>query len=120
MCDDEERIAWDRAWRAMPHRRLLKPPTIDDNERLAELLGDVVAATISLVPPEHSPMYHQRAGPRWDLCAVCGEQTSESTRLSAKLNVTFVSGIHLGLGAWVHRSCFGSCPEADEPPPIPW
>jgi hypothetical protein len=120
MCDDEERIAWDRAWRAMPHHRLLSPPTIDDSEGLAELFGDVVAATISLVPPEYSPLFDQRVAPRSHMCAVCGEQTSESTRLSAMLNVTFVSGIHLGLGSWVHRSCIGNCPEAGEPPPIPW
>jgi hypothetical protein len=29
MCEDDERDAWDRAWRAMPYHRLPSPPSID-------------------------------------------------------------------------------------------
>jgi hypothetical protein len=120
MCDDEERIAWDRAWRAMPHHRLLRPPSIDVSEGLAGHFGDVVAVTISLVPPEYCQLFDQRVAPQSEACAVCGEETSKPTLLSASLNVTFEIGFHYGLGAWVHRSCFESCPEAGKPPPIPW
>jgi hypothetical protein len=120
MCNDDERIAWDRAWRAMPHHRLLRPPSIDVSKGLAEHFGDVVVVTISLVPPEHSQLFDQRAAPQSAACAVCGEKTSKSTRLSSVLNVTFKSGFSYGLGVWVHRDCFRSCPDAGEPPPVPW
>jgi hypothetical protein len=119
MCGDDDRTAWDRAWRAAPHRRLPKPPAIDVSEGLAGRFGEVVAVTVSLVPPEHRLLFDQRAAPQSEACAVCGEGTSEPTRLSSMLNVTFESGFHYGLGAWVHRLCFEGCPEAGEPSPIP-
>jgi hypothetical protein len=120
MCDDEERIAWDHAWRVMPHHRLLSPPSIDVRAGLAEHFGDVVAVTISLVPPEYGWLFNQRAAPESETCAVCGQETSEPTRLSAMVNARFESGFRCGLGAWVHRSCFETCPEVGEPPPIPY
>jgi hypothetical protein len=120
MCDDEERIAWDRAWRAMPHHRLVSAPGIAVADGVAEHFGDVVAVTISLVPPEYSRLFSQRAAMDSEMCAVCGNATSEPMRLSAMVNVRFASGIRYGLGAWVHRSCFETCPEAGEPPPIPY
>jgi len=116
MDEDVERVAWDRAWRATPHHRLLSPPCIDVREGLPEAFGEVLAVTISLVPPQ----YCGYVAPQSKTCAVCGRKTSRLARLPAALNVTFESGFHYGLSAWVHRRCFESCPEAGEPPPIPW
>jgi hypothetical protein len=120
MDDDEGRIAWDRAWRAMPHHRLVSPPSIDVGEGLDGRFGDVVVVTVSLVPPEYSRLWSQRVAPESDTCPVCGRETSAPTRLPALLNATFDSGFQYGLGAWVHRRCFESCPEAAGPAPIPW
>jgi hypothetical protein len=119
MCD-EERIAWDRTWRALPHRRLLSPPSIDVGEGLTEHFGDVLAVTISLVPPDYIQLFYQRVALESETCPVCGQETSKPTRLPAMLNAAFESGFHYGVGAWVHRSCFESCPAAGELAPIPW
>jgi hypothetical protein len=104
----------------MPHHRLLSPPSIDVGDGLAEHFGDVVDVTVSLVPEEYSRLWSQRVAPESDTCPVCGKETSEPTRLSAMLNARFESGFHYGLGAWVHRSCFETCREAGESPPIPY
>jgi hypothetical protein len=120
MCDDEESDAWNRAWRAMPHHRLLSPPSIDVGAGLPESFGEVVAVTISLVPPEYAHLLNEKVVPESVPCAVCGEEASGPTRLRVMVNTTFARGFRYGLGAWVHRRCFEECPEASEPPPIPY
>ncbi len=120
MCDDPDPIAWERAWRAMPHHRPLSPPSIDVGEGLNGHFGAVVGVTISLVPPEYSQLSHNRLGPESETCAVCGHDTSAPTRIPAMLNTAFERGFRYGMGVWVHRSCFESCPEDGEPAPIPW
>src|SRR5262249_25188794 len=91
--DDEERIAWESAWRAMPHHRLVAAPGFAVADGVAEQLGEVVVVTVSLVPPEYSRLFSQRAAPDSEMCAVCGKATSEPMRLLAKVNVRFDSGI---------------------------
>src|SRR5262245_60591184 len=111
MCDEEERNAWNRAWRAMPHHRLPSPPSIDVGTGLTGRFGEVVAVTISLVPPEYTRLFNERAAPESETCAVCGQETSGPTRLPAMVNARFASGFRHGSGAWVHRRCFETCPE---------
>ena len=67
---DDDRTEWDRAWRAMPHRRLAAPLKIDGNLKSHGQFGNLVSATISPVPPEfrHIADSLRESG----VCPVCG------------------------------------------------
>ena len=112
----DDRTEWDRAWRAMPHRRLSSPPKIAILDSTFSALGDPVSFTISEDPPE----YQDRAWRASDRCPICGENTSDGERLPASLYPSWASGLSVGIGVWVHQTCFAACPEAGEPAPIPW
>jgi hypothetical protein len=113
---NEDRTAWDQAWRAMPHRRLESPPRIEFNRGFLDQFGDLVSVTISLDPPEYS----ERAWRESESCPVCGDTTAGAERLPATLYPNFASGRSYGLGVWVHRACFENCRDTGEPAPIPW
>jgi len=113
---DEDRTAWDQAWRAMPHRRLESSPRIDVGREFGDHFGDLLSVTISLDPPEYS----QRTWRESESCPVCGDPTTGSERLPASLHPIFASGFRYGLGVWVHRTCFENCRDTGEPAPIPW
>jgi hypothetical protein len=114
--DGKDRAEWDRAWSAMPHRRLLNPPTIDVAGDLGSGCGKVVSVTISEDPPQFSDKPWRES----ETCPVCGASTAGMRRLPATLHPTFANGFNYGAGVWVHPSCFERCPDAGEPPPIPW
>lgn len=114
--DGEDRAEWDHAWASMPHRRLPTPPAIDVRGRFGPGCGEVVSVTISEDPPRFST----KAWRESENCPVCGATTAGVERLPATLYPTFESGLHLGFGVWVHRSCFERCPATGQPTPIPW
>jgi hypothetical protein len=113
--DGKDRHEWDLAWASMPHRRLLTPPTIDVTGHLPGC-GEVVSATISEDPPQFS----KKAWRPSDTCPLCGAATMGTERLPATLHPGFANGLNYGLGVWVHRSCFESCPDTGKPAPVPW
>jgi hypothetical protein len=114
--DPEDGEDWESRWRAMPHRRLTSPPKISlDVESLAPL-GETVSITISENPRE----FLGRVWRRSSRCPICGAFTVEGERLPASLHPRWASGLSVGVGVWVHEACFGGCPDADGPAPIPW
>lgn len=113
----EDRGEWDRSWRAMPHRRLTSPPQAGLGSLDAlRGWGDPVSVTISQDPPE----FCDRSWRESEYCAICGERTSDEGRLPASLHPAWASGRSVGVGVWVHRTCFERCPDTGEPAPIPW
>ena len=111
----KNRAEWDQAWASMPHRRLLTPPKIDVVGSFSGC-GRVVSVTIS----EDPPVFSNKACRVSEICPVCGATTVGTDRLPASLHSQFANGFSYGLGIWVHRSCFGCCPDSREPTPIPW
>jgi hypothetical protein len=83
---------------------------------LIDHFGAVVAATICQCPSQ----YIEKVWRESDACPICGEATAGAERLVALLFRTHASGFGHGVGVWVHRSCFETCPETGEPAPIPW
>jgi hypothetical protein len=114
--DGKDRAEWDRAWASMPHHRLLTPPKIDVADSFGSGCGEVVSVTISEDPVQFSA----KAWRESEICPVCGTTTVGAQRLPATLHPTFANGLSLGIGVWVHQSCFEGCPDAGEPVPIPW
>lgn len=114
--ENDDRTAWNQAWASMPHRRLLAPPKIDVAGIFGSSFGEVVSVTISENPPEYSDKPWRPS----ETCPVCGATTGGTRRLPACLHTAFANGFSYGLGVWVHQSCFESCPDAEEPTPIPW
>jgi hypothetical protein len=114
--DGKDREEWDRSWRAMPHRRLSSPPKTGLGGDALGCFGDPVSFTISQDPPQFS----DRAGRDLECCPICGERTTGKDRLPASLHPRWASGLSVGLGVWVHRNCFESCPDTGELAPIPW
>jgi hypothetical protein len=115
--DGEDREQWDRSWRAMPHHRLTSRPKTD--LRSLDALsgwGDPVSVTISQDPPQ----FCDRSWRESECCPICGERTSGAGRLPANLHPVWASGRTVGIGVWVHRTCFERCPNTGEPAPIPW
>ena len=114
--DGKDREEWDRIWRAMPHRRLTSPPKAGLGGDALGRFGEPVSCTISQDPP----LFRDRAWRESERCPICGERTSGKERLPASLHPRWASGLSVGLGVWVHRICFESCPDTGEPAPIPW
>lgn len=115
--DHKGREEWDRSWRAMPHRRLSFPPKVRlRSDPTGGRYGEPVAFTISQDPPE----FCDRVWRESERCPICGERTVGEERLTASLHPTWANGLSIGVGVWVHRTCFERCPNAGEPAPIPW
>lgn len=114
--DGKDRDEWDRAWRAMPHRRLPSPPVSGIGSDLWGRFGSPASTTISQDPPQFCACVWRGS----ECCPVCGAPTSAAERLPATLHPRWECGLSVGLGMWVHRSCFESCPEVGEPAPVPW
>lgn len=112
----DDRTSWDRAWASMPHRRLPAPTRIDVEASLVASLGAAVSASISQDPPQYSDKNWRKS----ENCPVCAATTDGTKRLAATLHPVFANGFTCGVGVWVHESCFSSCPDAEEPAPIPW
>jgi hypothetical protein len=114
--DGEDREEWDRRWRAMPNRRLPSPPLIGIPEDMIAQWRIPASVTISQAPPEfYARMYRET-----ECCPVCGASTAGTERLPARLNPHWEELSNLGIGVWVHRTCFERCPDAGEPPGVPW
>jgi hypothetical protein len=110
--DGKDRAEWDRAWRAMPHRRLLSPPRLNLDDRF----GTLLSTTISQDPAEFSDFGFRES----ETCPICGVSTVDGERFAATLHPTWESGLGVGIGVWVHRTCFEACPLTDQPTPVPW
>jgi hypothetical protein len=94
----------------------LAPPKVDVVGSFGSGFGEVVSVTISQDPPEYSDKPWRKS----EVCPVCGEMAAGPAQLPASLYPRFASGFSYGLGVWIHQSCFESCPDANEPTPIPW
>jgi hypothetical protein len=114
--DGKDRTDWDQAWASMPHRRLRTPPAPDALGSVYSGFGEIVGATISEDPPAFSQVAFRPS----ETCPVCGTTTAGTERMPATLHPTFASGFSGGFGVWTHRSCFDTCPHAEEPTPVPW
>jgi hypothetical protein len=114
--DGKDREEWDRSWREMPHRRLSSPPKAGLSGDALGRFGDPASWTISQDPP----LFCDRAWRESECCPICGERASGKVRLPATLYPSWASGLSVGLGVWVHRTCFESCPDTGESAPIPW
>jgi hypothetical protein len=119
--DDADRHVWDDAWRSMPHHRMALPSRVDVGRDLLDYFGSPVFTTIALNPP-------QFAGCMWrksELCPICGYLTVGAERLPASIYPTWnypsaTDAFSIGIGVWVHASCFENCPPASELAPVPW
>jgi hypothetical protein len=114
--DGKDRAEWDRAWRAMPHRRVATLAELGGGGNLIGRFGQPESATLSLDPPR----FVERVWRESECCPVCGGSTAAADRLPASLHPQWANGLSVGIGVWVHRTCFESCAVADEPTPIPW
>jgi hypothetical protein len=112
----EGREEWDRDWRVMPHRRLSSPPKTGLSSNALGRFGNPISFTISQDPPQ----FCDRVWRESECCPICGERTSGEARLAASLHPGWASGLTVGIGVWVHRTCFESCPDTGENAPIPW
>jgi hypothetical protein len=112
----DDRGQWDRAWRAMPHRRLKFPLGVGVGRELLAQFGTPVSFTIAQAPAQ----FADRCWRESEACPVCGGPTTAAERIPASLYPRWASGIGVGIGVWVHRTCFEGCPEAGEPAPVPW
>jgi hypothetical protein len=111
----QDRAAWDRAWRIATNRRVESPLT-NNFAREWERFGAIVAATVSVVPPQ----YRESLGRTGESCPTCGKQTQESDRMLASMNLLFANSGRFGQIVWGDSSCFECCPVAGERAPIPW
>jgi hypothetical protein len=106
---------WVRAWSVMPHRRLALPPAVEIDLHGLDRLDGPVSFTISLDPVQVCDKVWRGS----ECCPICGKLTSRDERLAATLKLWRTRGC-IGVGVWVHRTCFESCPDTDEPAPVPW
>ena len=114
---DDDRTAWDAAWRGRPLRRLVNPVQIDVSPSPNEDCGDITRVDIAIDPPQFEGSVWRKD----DICPVCGHTTTgESTRLAVSIYPYFSKGFSHGLGAWAHKSCFAECQEVPGPAPVPW
>jgi hypothetical protein len=114
--DGKDREDWDRSWSAMPHRHLSSPPKTDLSGDMLSRFGHPVSFTISQDPPQFCDLAWRES----EYCPICGERTFAEERLPASLYPRWASGLRVGLGVWVHRTCFANCPDTGSPAPIPW
>ena len=114
--ESDDRTTWNNAWASMPYRRLENLPKIDVAGLIGLHLGELLSATISQDPPQYSDTNCRKL----EGCPVCGATTEGTRRLPATLHPMFENNFTCGLGVWVHLSCFESCPDAEEPTPVPW
>jgi hypothetical protein len=114
---DDDRTAWEAAWRERPLRRLVDPVQIDVSPTPNDNWGDITRVDIAIDPPQFE-------GSGWrkdDICPVCGcTTTGESSRLRVTIFPYFSKGFSYGLAAWAHESCFAVCEEVPGPAPVPW
>jgi hypothetical protein len=110
-----DRAEWDRAWRAMPYRRIDTLAWVFSDEARDTALGGLDSVTISQCPPQFTDRHCPTSG----ACPVCGGSTEGTERLPAALHRTWAK-LSFGREAWVHRTCFERCPDAGEPRLIPW
>ncbi|MFN2510543.1 MAG: hypothetical protein ABR568_03755 [Pyrinomonadaceae bacterium] len=114
---DDDRTAWDTAWRDRPLRRLVNQVQIDVSPTPNDDWGDITQVDIAIDPPQFETSVWRKD----DICPVCGRTTTgESSRLAVNIYPYFSKGFSYGLGAWAHESCFASCEEVPDPAPIPW
>ena len=111
--DGKDRPEWDRTWRPMSHRRLTAPPQFPIHYAH---FGTLISTTISQDPPEFADFLIRES----ETCPICGHSTRNALRWPASIHPTWESGLRVGIGVWVHRKCFESCPFTDEPAPVPW
>jgi len=112
--DGKDREEWDRLWSARTQRILPGPCMLDlPRECRSETLTRV---TIFDCPSEVAHLVFRGS----DTCPICGTSTACCARVAASLDVTFASGLSLGMGVWAHEGCFERCVDTGIPAPIPW
>lgn len=114
--DSDDRMDWDRAWRAEPHRQIIDP--VLPKRIITEFArwGPLKFVTVCLDPLQYSDRVYRQT----EICPICGSSTIGSARIPASLNLEYVNGHGIFIGVWVHDSCFDRCPMHDSPKTIPW
>lgn len=111
----------ERAWLAMPHRRLLLPPKIEiidwyHSDPYGErVFAELASATISEDPLKFSAKKWRES----DQCPVCGATTFRAERLPATLHSRTSDERDWDDGVWVHTRCFARLPDAGKLTPFP-
>jgi hypothetical protein len=100
----------------MSLRRLSLPPSDLVVGDLILRFGPTVAITVSQDPPQFAHKVWRES----ENCPVCGIHTAAAERLPASIHLKWANGLAVGIGVWVHRTCFESCAVADGDAPVPW
>ena len=112
--EDVDRSEWNRAWASQTLRRLSTPARVD--LQLFPEHGAPTDVQLVAVPSE----FADRVYIRFETCPVCGNATSDQSRLLVTLYPSFRNGFSYGVSAWTHAHCLASCEELPGPAPIPW